>query len=375
MPRTQTAEAVFNTALTGYQEALTDPSYAGQILAMTCPLIGNTGVNLADVESGRVQVAGFVIRQLARRHSSSRATTDLASYLDQHGVLGIEGVDTRAMTRRLRAEGAMRAAISNDSRLSDLQLVEAARAAPSMASQNLVQGVSCREPSGWDRPLLPWTHRRIAAGSGPRVVALDCGVKEQILRHLVDRGCSVQVLPHDVRQDAFGAALEQADGLFVSNGPGDPESVEPTIALLREALRRDSFPIFGICMGHQLLSLAIGAATYKLKFGHRGTNQPVLNRLSGRVEITSQNHGFAVDPGSLAGTGATPTHVHLNDQTIAGICLDTRPVYSVQHHPEASPGPHDSGYLFDAFVHLMRTGGDAESALRGALRGSTTVLV
>lgn len=360
----QAAEVVFNTAMSGYQEALTDPSYTGQILVMTAPLIGNTGVNAEDVESVKVQVAGFVVRELARVHSNYRATTDLSTYLAQNGVLGLSGVDTRALTRRLRVSGVMRGVITDVpvTERSDQDLVKAARDAADMAGANLVPLVGCTNSSKWSETLGDWSPT--AGKSGPvkklRVLALDCGAKRNILRNLADRGCDVEVVPHDVSADAI---LErhrkgEIDGLFVSNGPGDPAAVEATVATLRRVVggeAKSAIPTFGICLGHQMLSLALGAKTFKLKFGHRGLNQPVLNSTTGKVEITSQNHGFAVEPESLKKVGGVATHTNLNDHTVAGFAMPDRPVFAVQHHPEASPGPHDATYLFDAFVEMMKT--------------------
>ncbi len=359
----QTAEVVFNTAMTGYQEALTDPSYWGQILVMTAPLIGNTGVNEEDVESVKVQCSGFVVRELSRIVSNFRSTMDLSTFLAKNGVLGISGVDTRALTRRLRVRGVMRGVISDIpvADLSDVQLVAAATHASDMSGANLVPKVGCNNPQRWSETLGEWSPivGAPAAQKRFRVLALDCGAKRNILRNLADRQCEVEVVPHDIsaaeikKKFASGAA----DGLFISNGPGDPAAVEATIASLREVLsstdRNGSIPTFGICLGHQLLSLALGAKTYKLKFGHRGLNQPVLNLLTGRVEITSQNHGFAVDTASLESVGGQVTHINLNDDTVAGFCTTDRPIFAVQHHPEASPGPHDASYLFDAFVTMM----------------------
>lgn len=366
----QAAEVVFNTAMTGYQESLTDPSYAGQILVMTAPLIGNTGVNREDVESARVQVAGFVVRELAREHSNYRADGDLSSYLADAGILGLTGVDTRAITRKLRVRGVMRGIITDEARLTNAELLAAVLAAAPMAGQNLVSRVGCTSGQTWHEALGPWAHlagpdagHDGAPGSRRplTVLAIDCGAKSNILRSLVERGCRVEVIPHTTSAAEIRARFKAGDahGLFISNGPGDPEAVEQTILTLRSLLEPAAGPViptFGICLGHQLIALALGAKTYKLKFGHRGTNQPVLNLVNQRVEITSQNHGFAVEGDSLRGIGAEATHVNLNDGTLAGFRLTQRPVFAVQYHPEASPGPHESAYLFDAFVRMMRTG-------------------
>jgi carbamoyl-phosphate synthase small subunit len=364
------AEVVFNTAMAGYQESLTDPSYTGQILVATFPLIGNYGVNEEDVESQKVQVSGYVVRELARVHSNFRATGDLSSYLARHGVLGLSGVDTRAITRRLRKEGVMSGVLTDRADVSDAALVEMARGAPSMAGQNLVPLVGCASAQTWTETMGEWgekfAHGELPAGASGgaehrklRVMALDCGAKRNILRNLTERGCEVTVVPHDTPGAEIRRRFEagEFDGLFISNGPGDPAAVEATIRALREVVGGSAErtpPTFGICLGHQLLALAIGARTFKLKFGHRGVNQPVLNRVSGRVEITSQNHGFAVDPDSLSAVGAEATHFNLNDMTLAGFRMVDRPVFAVQHHPEAAPGPHDAGPMFDEFVRRMR---------------------
>ncbi len=356
-PLTAAGEVVFNTAMTGYQEALTDPSYAGQILTMTAPLIGNYGVNEEDMESKSVQVAGFVVRELSRVMSNHRATIDLSTWLARAGVPGIEGIDTRALTRRLRIEGAMRGVLSADGSLTDEQLVALARSGPRMAGANLVTGVSVARPYGWSEDLGVWAELTDEASGRDepakrfRVAALDCGAKLNILRHLAERGCEVMVLPHDASADAIRRL--KPDGLFVSNGPGDPAAVDATIATLREIA--GEVPTFGICLGHQLLCLALGAKTYKLKFGHRGANQPVRNLLTGHVEITSQNHGFAVETASMEGADCEPTHVNLNDGTLAGFRHRSKPIFAVQYHPEASPGPHDAAYLFDCFVLMMQS--------------------
>jgi carbamoyl-phosphate synthase small subunit len=372
---------VFNTAMTGYQEALTDPSYAGQILTFTAPMVGNYGVCGEDVESGGPQVAGFVIRELARLPSNHRASGDLSSWLADAGVLGVEGVDTRALVRRLRIAGAMRGVISCDPARTDDDLIELARGSPHMAGRNLAAEVSPQETSRWggaSAAASPAGRRRPRGNSGclretsggPRVLTLDCGAKRSIYRRLSQLGCNVSAAPHDLDGDRI-MGLEP-DGLLISNGPGDPAAVVATIEHLRQVAGR--IPTFGICLGHQLLALALGASTSKLKFGHRGANQPVRNLLTGGVEITSQNHGFCVEQDSLAGIDCEVTHVHLNDGTLAGFRHRSLPIFSVQFHPEAAPGPHDSAYLFDCFVHMMRTrrpidGEAMRRAREGALRG------
>jgi len=357
------AEVVFSTGMSGYQESLTDPSYTGQILVQTFPLIGNTGVNAEDVESRKVQVAGLVVRELARRYSNYRATDSLDSYLEHHGVLGLAGIDTRALTKRLRSRGAMPGVLtdrpqSGHDAITDSDLVNLAASAPSMSGQNLVPNVGCSTASTWTQTLGDWAH----AGPTPsqnhpfRVLALDCGAKANILRNLTERGCEVRVVPHTTTAEEILRLHKstQIDGLFVSNGPGDPAAVDQTIETLRRVIGDpQQVPVFGICLGHQLLALAAGAKTYKLKFGHRGTNQPVLNIASRRVEITSQNHGFAVETASIEAVGGIATHTHLNDHTLAGFRFPDRPVFAVQYHPEASPGPHDASYLFDEFVEAM----------------------
>lgn len=378
------AEVVFNTAMVGYQESLTDPSYTGQILTQTFPLVGNYGTNADDVESAKVQVSGLVIRELARKPSNYRSDASLEAYLARNNVLGITGIDTRSLTKRLRTTGSMAGVLTDRTDLTDAQLVEMAKASPSMAGQNLVPLVGCTSNSSWSETLGEWSPEHTnfdakkptatsgAVGSAAtvpstgstrstkrfKVLALDCGAKRNILRNLADRQCDVVVVPHDTPATTIAAMYKRGeiDGLFISNGPGDPAAVETTIATLRGVLRDHAelkIPAFGICLGHQLLALAIGAKTYKLKFGHRGANQPILNTISGKVEITSQNHGFAVDPTSLEAVGGEPTHIHLNDGTLAGFRMKDLPVFSVQYHPEASPGPHDANYLFDQFVAAM----------------------
>jgi carbamoyl-phosphate synthase small subunit len=370
-PVMRTGEVVFNTAMGGYQEALTDPSYTGQILVMTAPEIGNYGVSPDDVEAATPCVAGFVVRELSRIRSNYRSNEDLAPWLARSGVPAIEGIDTRALVRILRTQGALRGVLSSDGARSDQDLVLAARNSPSMAGQNLAAQVSPTDRCGWSEDLGVWAPEAIRPRGARRfrVVALDCGAKRNIYRHLVDRGCEVIILPHDASPAAIRA--ERPDGLFISNGPGDPAVVEATIRTLREVA--GSIPTFGICLGHQLLALALGATTWKLKFGHRGANQPVRNLLSERVEITSQNHGFCVDEASLRAAGGEATHLHLNDGTVAGFRHTERPIFSVQYHPEASPGPHDADYLFDCFIAMMESGRPISKAEMTAIQEARRV--
>jgi carbamoyl-phosphate synthase small subunit len=337
-----TGEVVFNTALCGYQEVLTDPSYAGQIVTMTYPHIGNYGVNPEDVESARPQVAGYVVREASARASSWRAQGELQRYLDDAGVVGISEIDTRALARHLRTHGAQRGVISTLERSRD-ELIDRARASRSMVGLDLAREVTCPAPypgppSGAAQPF--------------RVVAYDFGLKQNILRMLAAAGCDVTVVP--AKTSAAEALALRPDGVFLSNGPGDPEPVEYAIEACRELMER-RVPLFGICLGHQILGLACGGQTYKLKFGHRGGNHPVKNLRTGQVEITSQNHGFSVDPKLFDRPELELTHVNLNDGTVEGFRHRELPVTSVQYHPEASPGPHDSHYLFGEFVGMMRT--------------------
>jgi carbamoyl-phosphate synthase small subunit len=343
-------EVVFNTSMTGYQEILTDPSYKGQIVTMTYPLIGNYGINQQDVESRQPHVAGFVVKELSPIASNYRADLSLDEYLNQNKIVGIEGIDTRALTRRLRIGGAMRGILSTEI-LDDAKLTDRARQAAAMEGADWVQAVKPSREYGWDEGQGDWRLGKVQRGDGLHVVALDCGAKQNILRNLVERGIKVTVLPPDVTVEEI--LKHHPDGLFVSNGPGDPAVLDYAVKPIQGALGK--VPIFGICLGHQLLGRAIGATTYKLKFGHRGANQPVKNLDTGRVEITSQNHGFAVDRQSLESRGGVVTHVNLNDQTVEGFRHQTLPVFCVQYHPEASPGPHDAAYLFDAFVEMMKT--------------------
>lgn len=354
-PRTIEGEVCFNTSLSGYQEILTDPSYAGQIVTMTYPLIGNYGINEEDLESGKIQVTGFVVRELSNRVSNYRATAKLEKWLADQGVTGIADIDTRALTRKLRIDGAMDGVLSTDASLTDAQLVERARNTPSMEGKNLVTTVSRTDAIAWDEDLGDWAPLQgkvEKTGNKRKVVALDCGAKLNILRNLVDAGCDVTVLPHDATPEQI--LKHKPDGLFISNGPGDPATVEPTISNVKQL--HGKLPIFGICLGHQLLALSLGATTYKLKFGHRGGNQPVQNLHTGKVEITSQNHGFAVDADSLEKAGGEPTHINLNDRTLEGFRHKDMPIFAVQYHPEAAPGPHDARYLFDCFMDMMETG-------------------
>lgn len=342
-----TGEVVFNTALCGYQEVLTDPSYAGQIVTMTYPHIGNYGVNLDDVESARPQVAGFVVREASTMASSWRAAGELHRYLDDHGVVGISEVDTRALTRHLRTHGVQRGVISTLS-TDRAALLARARGSRSMLGADLVREVTCREPYRYQPPA---GSAEQPAGAALRVVAYDFGMKQNILRMLADAGCDVTVVP--ATASARDALAFGPDGVFLSNGPGDPEPCGYAIEASREFMER-RLPVFGICLGHQILGLACGGKTFKLKFGHRGANHPVKNLASGRVEVTSQNHGFAVEPSLFEKPQFEMTHVNLNDGTVEGFRHRELPVISVQYHPEASPGPHDSHYLFGEFISLMR---------------------
>jgi len=356
-------EVCFNTSMTGYQEIITDPSYRGQIVAMTYPEIGNYGINTEDVESGRPHLSGFVVRQWTRRASNFRATGELDDYLTQWGVVGLAGIDTRSLVRHIRNRGAMRGVLST-SELDDGQLVAKARASPGLVGRDLVREVIPSQPRDWQERLNPWARAigdvrgnlveqasESANSAGPHVVAMDYGMKWNIARHLAEMGCRVTILPGTVSADEILA--HQPDGVFLSNGPGDPEPLTYAIDAIRGVLGKT--PVFGICLGHQLLSLACGAKTFKLKFGHRGANQPVMNIDSGRVEITSQNHGFAVSEENLP-PELEVTHRNLNDQTIEGVRHRGLPAFSVQYHPEASAGPHDSGYLFGKFRELLGVG-------------------
>ncbi len=346
----QTAgEVVFNTAMTGYQEILTDPSYAGQLVTLTYPHIGNTGTNAEDVESRSVYAAGLVIRDLPLAASNWRRSEDLSTYLARNGVVAIGDIDTRRLTRLLRSKGAQNGVIQAG-KIDEKAALEAARAAPSMAGQDLARVVSIDKAYDWNGSLWALGTGYKADGAGKfHVVAYDYGVKHNILRNLAERGCKVTVLP--ATASARDALALKPDGVFLSNGPGDPEPCDYAITAIREIIDTAT-PIFGICLGHQLLGLAAGAKTMKMKFGHHGANHPVQDLDTGRVFITSQNHGFAVDEKTLP-ANVRPTHRSLFDGTLQGIELTDKPAYSFQGHPEASPGPHEMAYLFDKFAKMM----------------------
>jgi carbamoyl-phosphate synthase small subunit len=347
-------EVVFNTAITGYEEVITDPSYRGQIVVMTAPEIGNTGWNAEDLESARPWLSGFVVRELSPIVSNWRSQQTLDDVLAQAGVPGLAGVDTRMLTQKLRDQGAMRGIITSlpVDKLSDAALVERVRRSPGLEGRDLVREVTAAQKYEWREPS--WQHaeepsQRRAADK--HIVAYDFGIKRNILRKLVDAGCRVTVVPaHTTAAEVLALS---PDGVFLSNGPGDPAAVAYAAQACR-AIVDKKVPLFGICLGHQILGIALGGSTYKLKFGHHGANCPVMDLSTRRVEITSQNHGFAVDVDSLRGK-ATLTHVNLNDATVEGMRLETGPAFSVQYHPEASPGPHDASYLFDRFMAMIET--------------------
>lgn len=348
---TSVAEVVFNTSMTGYQEVITDPSYYGQMVAMTMPHIGNTGVNPEDVESVRPWLSGLIVREISPVVSSWRASEDLPSYLARHGVPGIAEVDTRRLTRLLRETGSLPGALCTDGSKTAAELLALARGWAGTQGRDLVRAVTCAAPYRWEEESDPaWLTPGLATPDRPyHVVVYDFGVKYNILRRLTAHGCQVTVVPATTPAETVLAL--KPDGVLLSNGPGDPAGLPYAAQAVATLLRRD-LPIFGICLGHQILGLALGGETYKLKFGHHGGNHPVRDERTGRVQITSQNHNYAVRPESLP-PQAEVTHWNLNDGTVEGLQLRDRPVFSVQYHPEASPGPHDADALFAHFVALM----------------------
>jgi carbamoyl-phosphate synthase small subunit len=343
-------EVVFNTSMSGYQEILTDPSYKGQIITMTYPLIGNYGVNEEDVESAKPQAEGFIIKEGSKSISNWRGQKSLDEYLRDYNIVGIQGIDTRALTKHIRDKGAQEGIISTID-LNPQSLIKKAKESPSMVGRDLVKEVTCHEKyhwteGGWD--IQKKSEFRIQ-NSEFKVVAYDCGIKHNILRLLVDAGCDVTVVPAFTGSDKVLSM--NPDGIFLSNGPGDPDAVPYMAENIRGLIGKK--PIFGICLGHQILCLSMGAKTYKLKFGHRGANHPVMDLTTKKVEITAQNHGFAVAADSLP-SELELTHINLNDRTVEGVRHKSLPIFSVQYHPEASPGPHDSRYLFNRFVEYMK---------------------
>jgi carbamoyl-phosphate synthase small subunit len=350
-------EVVFNTSMSGYQEILTDPSYCGQMVTMTYPLIGNYGINDQDIESDRIQVKALIVKEYQEYPSNWRSQKSLSDYLMANNIPGLEGIDTRALTRHIRLKGAMKAALSTQDPDPD-SLVEKARRSPDMLGLDLVREVTCREPMLWQDGRQVKLENGLDQFQWPdkpgafRVVAMDYGVKFNILRSLEKRGCTILLLPADAETETINRLDPQ--GLFLSNGPGDPAAVIYAVETIREQIGKR--PVFGICLGHQLIGLALGGKTFKLKFGHRGANQPVKDLKTGKVEITSQNHGFCVDMESLQDQDVELSHINLNDNTLEGLVHKKIPLFSVQYHPEASPGPHDATYLFDRFIEMMERG-------------------
>jgi len=342
-------EVVFNTSMTGYQEILTDPSYHEQIITMTYPLIGNYGTSSGDVESRRLFVSGFVVKENCTYPSNWRNESTLSDYLAANNIVGLEGIDTRKLVRHIRTEGAMRGIISSTELDIDV-LKKQLEEYPGLVGRDIVRHVTVEQPYPWTEAAADvLTGRELREEKKYKVIAFDFGIKLNILRLLVSRGCEVKVVP--ARTSAAEVLAEKPDGVFLSNGPGDPAPVSYAVETTRALLGK--VPVFGICLGHQILCLALGGRTYKLKFGHRGANHPVKNLDTGVIEITSQNHGFCVDLDSLKDKDVRLTHMNLNDQTLEGIRCDALDAFSVQYHPEASPGPHDSSYLFDDFIRLM----------------------
>ncbi len=346
-------EIVFNTSLSGYQEVLTDPSYTGQIVTMTYPLIGTYGINPEDMESGSVHPKAFLVKEYQPYPSNFRSQQTLSDFLQEYDVLGVEGFDTRALVRHIRTQGAMKGIVSTRD-LDHNSLVQRAKKWSGLVGQDMVKRVTCTEPYGWTEngPAVGSNFSTTKSRKTPsyKVVAFDFGIKYNQLRILTEKGCQVQVVPATTRADEVLAM--KPDGIFLSNGPGDPEGVEGVVDTIKSLLGKK--PIFGICLGHQMLGLAYGGSAYKLKFGHRGGNQPVKDLTTGHVEITAQNHGFCIDKATLPAEDVKVTHINLNDDSVEGMQHTSYPAFSVQYHPEFAPGPHDAKYLFDRFIDMMR---------------------